>query len=323
VELGRSEQILLDHPELGASSYDQYLDGSNITLVSWLRPNLDMRAAQRREENYPSDLHLIAWLERQGYRYDVITDHDVDREGIGLLERYRVVVTGTHPEYVTSRGVNALEQYVSSGGRLAVLGGNVFHYLVGFSPERPWLMEVRKPWNRPPGTRAAAEGVMALTGEDGALDGPRPGEPLLGSSTASMGFDGGQPYERLADSRNGAVAFVFDGVESDTIGDGGPASSAVHQEWDNTEDVAPSRRIEGFARLHLLARSHSATIGARWFGATKRRNRAEMVLSTFESGGAVFSAASMAWCLCLAREDVSRITRNVVDRFLDPASFAG
>lgn len=319
VKLGRSEQILLDHPELGASSYDQYLDGNNITLVSWLRPNLDMRSAQRREENYPSDLHLIAWLEEQGYRYDVITDHDLDQEGVELLGRYRLVVTGTHPEYVSSRSVSALEQFVSSGGRLAVLGGNVFHYLVAFSSERPWLMEVRKPWNRPRGTRAAAEGVMALTGENGAAQGPRPGEPLLGTSTASMGFDGGRPYERLAESHTGPAAFVFDGLEADTIGDGGPASSVVHQEWDNTEDVEPDQRIEGFARLHLLARSRSATIDARWFGATKQRNRAEMTLSTFESGGAVFSVASMAWCLCLAREDVSRVTRNVVNRFLDPA----
>ncbi|GGO27126.1 hypothetical protein [Microbispora bryophytorum] len=43
--------------------------------------------------------------------------------------------------------------------------------------------------------------------------------------------------------------------------------------------------------------------------------------------GCVFSAGSMAWCGALShdgyRNDISTITRNVIDRFHDPEAFAG
>jgi N,N-dimethylformamidase len=318
VQLGRSEQILLDHPELGASSYDQYLDGSNVTFVSWLRPNLDMRAAQARFENYPCDLHLLDWLDREGFEYDVATDADLDREGVELLRRYQVVVTGTHPEYASTNCCDALAAYTAETGRLMVLGGNAFHYLVAFSVERPWLVEVRKPWNAPPGSRAAAEGHLALTGEFGAdADGPRPSERFLRTSTASMGFDLPRPYERLPDSDDPRAAFIFEGIDSRTIGAGGLLGGAVFQEWDNTDGVVHESMANG--RPLVLARSSAHTVNTRWFGATKRRNHGELVFFVTGAGGAVFSAASMGWCLCLRAPDVSRVTGNVLRRFLDPA----
>jgi N,N-dimethylformamidase len=211
--------------------------------------------------------------------------------------------------------MEALSGYVAGGGRLAVLGGNVLHFTVAFSKTRPYLMEVRKDMNRPAGTRAAAEGHLALTGEYAADASPhRPSERVIGASTASMGFDGDRPYERLAASRDPRVAFVFEGVDDDTIGDGGPLNAAVGQEWDNTADVTADMGGESF----VLARSRDHTVNARWFGATKRRNHAEMVLMVGPGAGAVFLAGSMTWCRCLHLADVSRVTANVIRRFLDP-----
>lgn len=321
VELGRSEQILLARPDLGASSYDQHRDGSNITSISWRRPNLDMRTGQNRGEAYPSDLQLVEWLERQGRRYDVCSDDDLDRGGLDLLGRYRVALTGTHPEYASSRGYAALEAFLAQGGRLAVLGGDVYTWLVAFSDERPWVMEARKPDNRPAGTRAAAEAHLALTGEhSGEPERPRPAERLLGTSSASMGFDAPRPYERLAASDEPDAAFVFAGVDARVIGGDGLSGGVVFQEWDNTEDVS------GFAwgpeRPTVLARSTGHSVTTRWFGAGKRRSHAEMTFFAIDGGGAVFSAGTMAWCPALDRPDVSRVTANVLDRFLDPAPFA-
>jgi N,N-dimethylformamidase len=48
-------------------------------------------------------------------------------------------------------------------------------------------------------------------------------------------------------------------------------------------------------------------------------SRADMVYIEYPSGGAVFSTSSVAWCGCLSYNgydnNVSRITRNVLDRF--------
>ncbi|MBW2425617.1 MAG: hypothetical protein JRG86_15330 [Deltaproteobacteria bacterium] len=53
--------------------------------------------------------------------------------------------------------------------------------------------------------------------------------------------------------------------------------------------------------------------------------RADMVFFETPEGGAVFSTGSIAWAGSLSyagyRNDVSRITRNVLERFLDPMPF--
>jgi len=40
--------------------------------------------------------------------YDVATDLDLHQEGRELLDRYKVVITGSHPEYWSEAGENAL-----------------------------------------------------------------------------------------------------------------------------------------------------------------------------------------------------------------------
>jgi N,N-dimethylformamidase len=48
-----------------------------------------------------------------------------------------------------------------------------------------------------------------------------------------------------------------------------------------------------------------------------------MVLVPYPNGGAVFSASSIAWSGCLSHNGydnaVSRVMRNLLDRFADPA----
>ena len=170
VQLGREEQIVLAAPELGLSAYDLHADGEPVRLVSMRRPNLDMRPGHRRQEGYTSDLLVAAWFEREAMDYDVITDHDLDARGADALRSYRVVVLGTHPEYVSSRMWHAVDDYVGAGGRVIVMGGNALHWRVAFHPDRPWVMEVRKPelGHGSLQTRTA-ERVLAFTGEPGGM----------------------------------------------------------------------------------------------------------------------------------------------------------
>ena len=79
--------------------------------------------------HFAADLHLIEWLETKRFRYDVITDEDLHRDGEALLSPYKVVLTGSHPEYWTTPMMDALEAYLTSGGRLMYLGGNGFYWV--------------------------------------------------------------------------------------------------------------------------------------------------------------------------------------------------
>ena len=69
--------------------------------------------------SFNPDTHILGWLEDAGIAYDVITDEDLHEEGVGLLENYSAIVTGTHPEYYTTPMWDGLRTYLARGGRLA------------------------------------------------------------------------------------------------------------------------------------------------------------------------------------------------------------
>ena len=86
------------------SLYDSHADGGGVCYSSRLRPILNMRPryhmrALNCPHQLPADLHLIDWLEAKGHAYDVITDEDLHAEGLDLLAPYKVIITGSHPEY--------------------------------------------------------------------------------------------------------------------------------------------------------------------------------------------------------------------------------
>jgi N,N-dimethylformamidase len=140
------------HLEYGASCYNKHPDGSGICYSSLRRPLLTMRPGYisffdtrgSGVRHFPADTHLIDWLTVKGFAFDVITDHDLDREGSALLHPYRVVVTGSHPEYHTPNTLGAVQDCVDDGGRLAYLGGNGFYWRVAASPTIPDVLEIRR-----------------------------------------------------------------------------------------------------------------------------------------------------------------------------------
>ena len=81
--------LLMEHPELGLSMYDLHSDGSGVAFCSRRRPIVNMRPRHRFSFmgtwQFPSDLYIVDWLEHRGYRYDVLTDEDLHREGVEAL----------------------------------------------------------------------------------------------------------------------------------------------------------------------------------------------------------------------------------------------
>ncbi|MFM8359240.1 MAG: N,N-dimethylformamidase beta subunit family domain-containing protein [Verrucomicrobiota bacterium] len=85
---------------------------------------------------------LHAWLEAEGYDYDVAADLDLHRDP-GLFRRHRVVILNGHSEYWSVPALEGLGEYLRGGGNLVVLSGNSLFWRVSFD-ETGTVMECRK-----------------------------------------------------------------------------------------------------------------------------------------------------------------------------------
>jgi len=69
------------------------------------------------------EAHFVRWCERQGYRVDIITQHDLHQEP-SLLDGYRCVALAGHDEYWSWEMRDALDAFVEAGGRVAREAGD-------------------------------------------------------------------------------------------------------------------------------------------------------------------------------------------------------
>ncbi|MCH7878914.1 MAG: N,N-dimethylformamidase, partial [candidate division Zixibacteria bacterium] len=122
------DQYMQDHRLL--SCYDLHSDDTGVCYASRLRPMLNIRPGYRMPSRslaatWPrwlnADLHLLDWLDTKDFDYDVITDDQLHHQGSELLSSYRVILTGTHPEYWTAPMLEGMESYQADGGRLMYL----------------------------------------------------------------------------------------------------------------------------------------------------------------------------------------------------------
>ena len=324
------------HPELGHSMYDVHADGTGPCYSSRLRPILNFRPKHRSLWQFSADLHLTDWLEGQRYDYDVITDEDMHAEGVELLARYRCVMTCTpHPEYYSTPMWDAVYAYTQQGGRLMYMGGNGFYWRVAYRDDKPGAMEMRRAedgsrsWVSEPG-----EYYMSFTGEYGGLwwrCGRTP-QFLVGNGFTAQGFDHSSYFRRQPDSYDPRAAFIFDGVgEEELIGDfgliGNGAAGIELDRYDRGYGTPPHALKLASSEDHTDSYLHvNEDIGHMYIAIGGRDDpqvRADIVYFETPNGGGVFSTGSIGWCTALFHNgydnNVSRITRNVLLRFLDPA----
>jgi N,N-dimethylformamidase len=328
--------FLHEHPEYGCSLYDHHSDGSGVCYASRLRPVLNMRPRERLWQ-LPADTHIVDWLEEKGIAFDVLTEDDLEAEGQALLRPYRCVMTGTHPEYPSKRMLDAFAAFQNSGGRFIYLGGNGFYWRTSYHPELPGVIEMRRAED---GIRTwAAEGgeyYHSFTGELGGMwrrMGRAP-QSVAGAGMTAQGFDLSTYFERTPASFDPRVAFAFEGVEpAERIGEfgliGGGAAGWEVDRADTRLGTPPHALVvaaatDFTASYHWmkeeLTHTHSAITGE-----TCPLVRCDMVFYETPKGGAVFSTSSIAWAGALAHNgydnNVSRITENVIRRFVDPKPF--
>jgi N,N-dimethylformamidase len=329
-----TDLLLAEHPELGASTYDVHPDGTGVSFASSRRPLFNLRPSGR-FWNFSMDLCLVDWLEAQGIDYDVVSDHDLQAEGMAALDPYTAVLTSSHPEYHTTETLQALEGFLGRGGRLMYMGGNGFYWRVTCDPAHPDLIELRRAED---GTRAWAETpgeYYHATGEYGGLWRRlgRPPNALVGVGFIAQGFDASSYYRLTAAARDPRARFLFDGIETEIIGDfgswGDGAAGLELDAYDAALGSPPHALVVASSENHsnafllvneeLLSNSHGLD------GTQNPRVRADIVFYETPAGGAVFSTGSISYVASLAhnRHDnsVSRLTLNCLRRFLDPTPF--
>ncbi|MBM3523588.1 MAG: N,N-dimethylformamidase [Alphaproteobacteria bacterium] len=334
MQICEQEAYLNEHRELGYSTYDVHADGSGVFYSSWQRPLLTMQPGLY-TFNYVNDTHVIAWLEALGQPYEVITDHDLHRHGSTILRDYRVVITGSHPEYFTTPMWDALYAWQLQGGRHIYLGGNGFYWRTAIGASFPAAIEIRRgitgvrTWEGEPG-----EDHLGFTGEPGGLwrSAGRAPQKLCGVGFSATIFNRSTYYRRTPEGRDRAFDFVFAGVEnSERIGNfglrGGGAVGLEIDRWDPVLGSPPNGAViatsEDVGIGGLLSVEEFITTTRALDAEQNGKVRADMCLFPTPNGGAVFSVGSIAWPTSLPHagygNDVARITTNVLRRFLDPA----
>ena len=223
-----------DHPELGLSHYEKHPDGSGVMFSSRRRPVLNLRPGAD-GWNFTPDTDINAFLDHLEVGHDIVTDEDLHFEGEAALAPYRVLVTGTHPEYWSTAMLDALADWQRDGGRLMYLGGNGFYWKVAFSDGWPGAMELRRAedgvrnWQTGPG-----ESYHAWGGEYGGMwrrQGRAPNE-ICGIGFAAQGFEKATYFARDPGADSSRAAWILEGVSGERIGTSGLGGGAAGQEVD-------------------------------------------------------------------------------------------
>ncbi|WP_081816498.1 N,N-dimethylformamidase beta subunit family domain-containing protein [Fodinicurvata fenggangensis] len=332
------------YSQFGYSTYNFHPDGSGIAFSSRLRPLLTMRPGfltfaiheGSGLRHFPADSHLVEWFRRKGLDFDVVTDEDLHNEGVELIQSYNVVVTGTHPEYHTTRSLDALRDYRDSGGNLVYLGGNGFYWRIAKSDRLPGAIEVRRAEG---GIRAwAAEPGECYQSFDGCYGGlwrrnGRPPQELVGVGFSAQGLFEGTYYLRTEASYDPEVSWIFEGVEEERIGDygfSGGGAAGFELDRADVELGTPEETVilarstdhpESFSVVPEEILNHIRTIPGE---SPSDLIRSELIYMKLQSGAQVFSTGSISFCGSLPCNDfangISRLLENVIRGFSDENS---
>ena len=238
----------------------------------------------------PAEWRLLSWLERRGFPYDLYAETQLHFDQLDLTA-YRALMLSAHPEYWSRKMYDRVKRWVfEEGGKLIYLGGNGINCEVEFLDDR--TMICRNGDQRELKARGS-ESRFHLRYESEAN--------LLGVAYSDPGAMTAAPF-RVIDADH----WVFAGTNlrtGDIFGE-----KSLHRRCEGgasgheTDKITPSSP----KNIHLLAKGMNRDDGG-----------ADMICYDTPSGGEVFSVGSITWPSCvLVDEAVSRITANVVRRFL-------
>jgi N,N-dimethylformamidase len=281
------EAVTYDTDDYAPLSFDR---PEPINHVDWNTEITDPIEGRAACHVAPAEWRLLGWLERENFAYDYYAETQL-HDGTLDLDAYKVLIISTHPEYWSRTMYDAVKSWVRErGGRLMYLGGNGLNCEAEFVD--PTTVIYRNGDARVMKTRGY-ESRFQMRVESEAN--------LLGVVFTETGVMTGAPY-RVQNADHWAMAGT--GLKNrDLFGQASlhmrcPGGASGHE----TDKVSPSSpaNVERFAK-----------------GTNIDDGGAELTCYQTSSGGSVFSAGSIAWpSSILVDARVSRITANVLDRFL-------
>jgi N,N-dimethylformamidase len=247
----------------------------------------------------PAEWRLLAWLEREGHRYDYYAEAQL-HDGTLDLDDYRVLILSVHPEYWTRTMFERVRDWADRGGRLIYLGGN------GINCE----VELPTPDTMRCKTHLRAEGGGLGMRDPASPDvyyesrfhrTVAPEATLLGVVTTETGIMTGAPYRAL---RADHWAFAGTGLrDGDSFG-----AASLHERCSGGASGHETDKLSPHAPAGALVLAK---------GLNPDDGGAEIVYHERPGGGAVFSVGSITYVASLLVDDaISRVTLNVLERFL-------
>jgi N,N-dimethylformamidase len=281
-----------NHPTYAPLSFDRPEPFNHIPFEERITDPIEGRQACHLAA---AEWRLLGWLERRGFTYDLYAEPQLDDGTLDLL-RYRVLIFSVHPEYWTRRMYDRVKRWVfEEGGRLMYLGGNGLNCEVELTADGAMLVHNGAITDLWPAGMGDKESRFAMRHESEAN--------LLGVVFTPAGVMTGAPY-RVIDARE--WPFVGTGLKNgDLFGE-----SCLHQRCPGGASGHETDKISASSprNVKLLAKGLNPDDGG-----------ADMVVFDTPSGGAVFSAGSIAYTAALPVDEfTSRITENVLRRFLEP-----
>ncbi|MGQ0569489.1 MAG: N,N-dimethylformamidase beta subunit family domain-containing protein [Armatimonadota bacterium] len=307
-----ARQDLLRYQQSGAFNVWGFADDEYASL-SFERPELansipedeevtDPVEGRMQGGKMPGEWRLLGWLEREGYAYDLYSEHQL-HTGVLDLDAYKVLILSIHPEYWSRQMYGRVKDWVHHrGGRLLYLGGNGINCEIEFTDDA---------------TMRCKSQLLSTGGELGMVDPNNPNvyyesrfhrtveceANLLGVVCTDTGIMTAAPYRVMEASH-----WVFEGTGlrgGDIFG-----TVSLHERVHGGASGHETDKMSaGFSPpgTVLLAKGTNPDDGG-----------SEMVYYEVErSGGAVFSVGSITYVSCvLVDAHISRITKNVIERFL-------
>ena len=234
----------------------------------------------------PAEWRTLGWLEREKIDYDFYSESQI-HDGTLNLDAYKVLILNVHPEYWSIEMYKRVKAWVfERGGRLMYLGGNGVNCVVDYLDNNT-AMRCLNPW--PDGKESRFHTAYESEAN------------LLGVVYSDPGAMTSAPYETI---EPGHWIFAGTGLKKgDLFG-----TKILHQRYGDgasgheTDKITPSSPKNAV----VLAKGLNVDEGG-----------AHLVYFETPKGGAVFSAGSITYPTgLLIDEPLSRITKNVVERFL-------
>jgi len=237
----------------------------------------------------PGEWRLLGWLEREGFAYDFYADAQL-HDGTLPLDAYKILIISVHPEYWTREMFRRVQTWIrEKGGRLMYLGGNGVNCEVNLEADSTMHCISFDDTGDP---QSGHESRMHRTFASEAT--------LLGVAFTDHGVMTSAPY-RVIDPDH----WVFEGTglrNDDLFGE-----KSLHE------------RVPGGASGHETDKvTASSPEGIEHLAKGTNPNDGGGDVVHFKQGrGAVFSVGSITWVSSLFPDaNLSRITRNVIERFL-------